>query len=457
MAAPHLLRLSDSSQRVNEDKLRLLARGLPDENKDDGSGNDQGNDEQAPRRERVFTGARALAEVSAPSVRTVNSTKMASKLRLAYPAEHKDQGLELDITLQKAVAEAPIMTTRKMGIRGGMLPQSSTGASQAQQQRLQEGQQSRDQGPAKTFEHLLAGAGEDYKPSDAALRDFLLAQEHLDHHKTTFATASTSKSAAAAAATAGAFTQGEGEPKREIGLPLLDFAFELAHSVIADKTYYRHEIKLEGDRKPKTTTTGEGGEEGDDGDEEQEADAEDERVEDPSTLVDAYRYGGSLIPTGHLANGAGEMKGLEEGFDILGTVYLDQLRPDWRFGDVYYVYGAQGRYGHQRALSALIHALVETHSAFLVRFVGKGMTRDGVKRLPDPRIGALVPHIDNERFVGKSPAEYLHYISVRVLPPSGAESPLTPRIWGSSCRSQRTCAHLRSLRLTACLTGVDGS
>ena len=62
--------------------------------------------------------------------------------------------------------------------------------------------------------------------------------------------------------------------------------------------------------------------------------------------------------------------------------------------------------------STFINAMKETERVAVVRYVAKGSTRDEIYRLPDPRIGLLVPSLESP--------EFCYYCQVRQAGPQNS-------------------------------------
>lgn len=143
-----------------------------------------------------------------------------------------------------------------------------------------------------------------------------------------------------------------------------------------------------------------------------------ERPVDPDKeLATGYYYGGSLVTTSELLEGTGLLKGESTGMQLIGFMKaskvsrtkrnclvalrphfssptLTKVRYDWRMGDLLYVYGSPGQIGSQKLLASFVRGMVEAKAVAIVRWVGKGMNIKGVFKVPDPKIGLLVPDID---------------------------------------------------------------
>lgn len=160
-----------------------------------------------------------------------------------------------------------------------------------------------------------------------------------------------------------------------------------------------------------------------------------ERPVDPDKeLATGYYYGGSLVTTSELLEGTGLLKGESTGMQLIGFMkaskvgrlqenclpsrrpqislpsFVTKVRYDWRMGDLLYVYGSPGQIGSQKLLASFVRGMVEAKAVAIVRWVGKGMNVKGVFKVPDPKIGLLVPDIDT------AGVDYCYWSQVRQGP-----------------------------------------
>jgi hypothetical protein len=220
----------------------------------------------------VATSAYALAAIAEPSMRSVASQAMRTTLTLGDPKEFPDQSLSIPIEVKKAVAAAPVKSMKKMSMRA-----FERAAGQQSQQSLQKGKkrvrdEEDDQGGrlglyelgdiGKTFERTLAEEGLAWK-ADAS-------------------DATTS------------------------------------HAVNRETNYFYRPLDVsEKDVKAKQE---------DDAEEEGEEDENELEPTGNAELSDAYYYGGSLVPTGDLEEGVGELKNKVTGMQIVRFMKQSEVR-----------------------------------------------------------------------------------------------------------------------------------
>lgn len=68
-----------------------------------------------------------------------------------------------------------------------------------------------------------------------------------------------------------------------------------------------------------------------------------------------------------------------------------QVRYDQLIGDTVFVYAPPGSVPAQKAFSALVHALLETERAAIVRYLTPPAK---TPKIPEPRVGLMTAHID---------------------------------------------------------------
>ncbi|BGP23482.1 ATP-dependent DNA helicase 2 subunit 2 [Rhodotorula toruloides] len=328
----------------------------------------------------VVNARQALEVIATPQVKAVNSRADRMRLSFGNPETHPDTALVMWVDVKKAIVPAAPPSMKKMSMRG--FEKARTQAAQQSQSQSQRG-----------VKRGADGAGEDEDELDEIKRKARFAEKQTREHQAQL-------------------NAGQGIELGKIGV-LFDRELQneglavgneedadlASHAVEMDRRFFYRPVEQANNsgqvrvqKKPRH-----GGET----DEEDEDDARQEEEEgwqeaDASALVEAYHYGGSLIPVGDLEDDIGTLSGLETGMEILRFLKQSDIRYEQRMGDAFYVYATPGELGSERTFSALCNAMYEKKSAALVRFVKKGFNRNGKFRVPDPMLGILFPRIDDD-------------------------------------------------------------
>lgn len=316
----------------------------------------------------VATSSRALSAIAQPRIREVASQATRTTLTLGDTVLFPDQSLTIHIDIKKAVSSAGVKSMKQMSLRG-FEKSSAIQASQSQ---------ANDPPPptsasfggfsnmGRTFDMTLADAG--LTVGNTVLDQ---AAEHGVTRETLFFYRPS------------ALTAAEAEKKK------------------------KNDEEREKAAGEEVSDAREEGEEGGDDEEEEPEEEEDESLKpvNAERLTQAHYYGGTLVDTGDMEEGTGQLPGKQTGMQIIGFQRMDQIRYEWRLNDPLYVYGAPGLTGSQLILSAFANALHERRSVAIVRYTAKGMNSKGVFRIPDPKIGFLYPFVDN-------PLEYFYFVQM---------------------------------------------
>ncbi|KAI5481662.1 ATP-dependent DNA helicase 2 subunit 2 [Pseudohyphozyma bogoriensis] len=329
----------------------------------------------------VATTSRAIDAMAIPKIREVDSQKNRTTLTLGDPEQYPDSSFTIQIDVKKAASQASMKSMKKMSFHGFKRARNQDYGTQSQLQSESQHPSQSQRGGADGFGGGGGSYNADASQAFGSTFDPLRATQQISM-------GNVGKSLEMVLREAGFAVNEDGEP---------DFD---PHNVDRETVYYY--------RQPEVPEKGKEGEKrGSGGDEDEEEEDEDEglRPTGNAELQDAYYYGGTLIETGDLEEGTGILKQKTNGMDIIRFIKMKDIRYDWRMNDPLYVYVPAGQTGSQTAFSALLHAMNETKTAAIVRYVGKGMNLKGIFRYPDPKIGILFPVID-------SPLEYAHWIQM---------------------------------------------
>ncbi|BGP06751.1 ATP-dependent DNA helicase yku80 [Rhodotorula toruloides] len=328
----------------------------------------------------VVNARQALEVIATPQVKAVNSRADRMRLSFGNPETHPDTALVMWVDVKKAIVPAAPPSMKKMSMRG--FENARTQAAQQSQSQSQRG-----------VKRGADGAEEDEDDLDEIKRKARFADKQTREHQAQL-------------------NAGQGIELGKIGV-LFDRELQneglavgdeedadlASHAVEMDRRFFYRPIEQANNssqvrvhKKPR-----QGGET----DEEDADDARQEEEEgwqeaDAGALVEAYHYGGSLIPVGDLEDDIGTLSGLETGMEILRFLKQSDIRYEQRMGDAFYVYATPGELGSERIFSALCNGMDEKGCAALVRFVKKGFNRNGKFRVPDPMLGILFPRIDEQ-------------------------------------------------------------
>ncbi|GAA5905289.1 uncharacterized protein JCM6883_006349 [Sporobolomyces salmoneus] len=368
--------------------------------------------DEVPPRSIVANAVSAVAAITAPILKSTNSRADKMTLKLGDPEGHPDQSLVMFIDVKKAVVPAAIPSMKKMSLAGFDRIQQNHEASQRTNGQgfslgggTKRGHDEMDElEQVEEEEEDEVGTGRHILSKEEAAERFNQKQR------------------------ASLFPAREGTSMGKIGANLEktlrsaglqeadDEDADLAsHDVTIERRYfYRPSInpkKLSSTVKVKQKTIlgGDSDEEevaGGGGKEEAE---EEERKEigDDADLVDAYFYGGDLIPFGDYDETFGKLAGLNMGMEVISFMKSDDVRYDWRMGDVFYVYASIGQSGSEKLFSAFVNGMEERKACAVVRFVKKGFnsSKTGTHVMPDPQVGILFPATDRE-----TKSEFCYYI-----------------------------------------------
>ncbi|GAA6003096.1 uncharacterized protein JCM10292_002859, partial [Rhodotorula paludigena] len=336
----------------------------------------------------------ALAAITTPQVKTVNSRADRMRLTFGNPAKHPESSLSIWVDVKKAVVAAAAPTMKQMslrgferagpGQRGGAFSQSQGFLSQSQTT----SQQQQQRGIKRGAEALKDDDDEDEEAKEAIrLKEREAAQATREHQAQA--------------------PVGDGVSLGRLGVTL-DSALERAglragdgedadlatHGVTRERRFYYRPAPKPLDEQPGASSRQP--RDSDDESSKEDDDQDDRMVEDEAQLTAAYHYGGSLVDVGELEDDAGLLSGLETGMEIISFMKESDLRYDYRMGDVFYVTASRGQLGSEKLFSALVNAMDERSTMAVVRFVKKGYTRNGLFRMPDPQVGVLYPKINEE-------------------------------------------------------------
>lgn len=258
----------------------------------------------------VVNARQALQVIVTPQVKAVNSRSDRMRLSFGNPQTHPDTALVMWVDVKKAIAPAAPPSMKKMSMRG--FEKARTQAAQQSQSQSQWG-----------VKRGAANVDEDEDDLDEIKRKARFADKQTREHQAQL-------------------TAGQGIELGKIGV-LFDRELQneglavgddedadlASHAVEMDRRFFYRPIEqpngssqVRVHKKPR-----EGGET----DEEEDDDARQQEEEgwqeaDVSTLVEAYHYGGSLIPVGDLEDDIGQLAGLETGMEILRFLKQDTVR-----------------------------------------------------------------------------------------------------------------------------------
>ncbi|GAA5892625.1 hypothetical protein JCM5296_006178 [Sporobolomyces johnsonii] len=336
----------------------------------------------------------AIESITTPQIRAVESRADRMTLKLGNSSSHPDRALTLYIEVKKAIVPAALQSMKKMSMTGFERVQAFASQTLGQQyrgtKRAHGDRHGSDVQDAKEGETRVLGQEEEKKAEE--LEADRLAARFKEQ---------TSREQRAQMLAGQEFSMSNigadlDKTLRDAGLAVSDAldADLASHSVSMDKRYYYRPVPKPEDPLKVDKGKGKKKSAGNESDVEGGSDDENDReIQDPTVLVDAHHYGGSLIPVGDLEDDVGMLGGLQTGMEIVAFTKQADVRYDWRMGDVFYVYAAAGQTGSEKAFSALINGMNEKSSCAVVRFVKKGSTssKTGLVRMPDPQIGILFP------------------------------------------------------------------
>ncbi|GAA5946914.1 hypothetical protein JCM3765_002073 [Sporobolomyces pararoseus] len=347
----------------------------------------------------------AVAAISTPVPKTTNSRADKMTLKLGDPEGHPDRSLIICIDVKKAVVPAAIPSMKKMSLAGFERAQQSHEASQVNngmrsslggtKRGYDEIDDVKEEGENDSFEEDGDGGGEERKIMS---REEAAERFNKKQQASLFASNGRSMGKIGANYEKTLRTAGLQETNDEDA----DLA---SHGVRTETRYfYRPTIdpkKLSSEVKVKQKTilggdsdeeemVGEGGEEGGEVEERKE-------IGEDAELVDAYFYGGDLIPMGQFDETFGKLAGIKMGMEVISFMKTSDVRYDWRMGDVFYVYASIGQSGSEKLFSAFVNGMQERKSCAVVRFVKKGFnsSKSGTHVMPDPQVGILFPESEN--------------------------------------------------------------
>ncbi|GAA5821247.1 hypothetical protein JCM11251_004533 [Rhodosporidiobolus azoricus] len=344
----------------------------------------------------VANARRAISAITTPQIKTTNSRADRMTLTLGDPTTYADSSLSMYIDVKKAIVPAAAPTMKKMSMRGferAARTQAAAAASQSQSQ------SQAHRGTKRPAPADLDGDGTDEDDLDNLKRQARFAEKQNREKQ--------AQMLAGEDIEMGKIGTTFDKTLRNEGLVIGDDedADIATHNVLQERRYfYRPPDKYVDPNKPpksaqvtvkkkKQAVNGEE-EEG-----EEDEDGEDEwREAVDAELVDAYHYGGSLVPIGDLEEDVGTLAGLKTGMEIVSFMKESDIRYDWRMGDVFYVYAAPGQLGSEKLFSSLVNGMNEKRSVAITRFVKKGFNSSklGRMKIPDPQMGILFPQLDED-------------------------------------------------------------
>lgn len=236
----------------------------------------------------VATSSRALSAIAQPRIREVASQATRTTLTLGDTVLFPDQSLTIHIDIKKAVSSAGVKSMKQMSLRG-FEKSSAIQASQSQ---------ANDPPPptsasfggfsnmGRTFDMTLADAG--LTVGNTVLDQ---AAEHGVTRETLFFYRPS------------ALTAAEAEKKK------------------------KNDEEREKAAGEEVSDAREEGEEGGDDEEEEPEEEEDESLKpvNAERLTQAHYYGGTLVDTGDMEEGTGQLPGKQTGMQIIGFQRMDQV------------------------------------------------------------------------------------------------------------------------------------
>ncbi|GAA5949862.1 hypothetical protein JCM21900_004229 [Sporobolomyces salmonicolor] len=360
----------------------------------------------------------AIESIATPQIRSVDSRADRMTLKLGDPSSHPDRALTLYIEVKKAVVPAAPQSMKKMSMTGFERVQAFASQTQSQQNRgtkrapedrdddkVADGHDTQDDGDIQDGEE---GETRVLSREEKERADKLEAERLAARFKEQTRREQRAQMRAGQDLSMGNIGADLDKTLRDAGLAVSDAldADLASHSVSMEKRYYYRPVPKPEDPLDNGKVKSKKKRAGNESVEEGESDDENDReIQDPTVLVDAHYYGGSLIPVGDLEDDVGVLSGLQTGMEIVAFTKQADVRYDWRMGDVFYVYAAAGQTGSEKVFSALTNGMNEKKCCAVVRFVKKGFTsfKSGLVRTPDPQIGILFPAFTDD-------AEYCYWI-----------------------------------------------